>query len=344
MIMYKIILFILVSCGLFGAWYVTGELYRAEAQDAPSVSFTIEPGESVGVLAERLESEQVIRSSFWFTQYLKWKELDRAVRAGSFTIEAPITLARVAEVLLSPSQDEREITILPGWTLRDIATYFEAEGIATAAEVYALTGESANSDTTATLTAPSGVKLLSEKPTNLSLEGYLAPDTYRIFANSTIESVLQKLLEQRNAQFTDTLRADIAKSGRTIHEVLTIASLLEKEVRGAADKKIAADIFWKRYDAGWAMQADSSIHYIHGTNGSVFTTREMRESLNPYNTYKYPGLPPGPIGTPSLMAIDAAVYPTPNDYWYFITTLDTGEAKFGRTLDEHNANVQRYLR
>jgi UPF0755 protein len=342
--MFKYICIVVPLIVALGAWYITGQLYRSEPQQIDEVQFTIESGESIAAVASRLESERVIVSGFWFIQYLKWKELDRAVRAGTFTVEAPITIKRVAEVLQRPSQSEREITILPGWTLREIATYLESEGFGSVEQVYAYMGTPATVGTSPTLTFDMPPRVLQEIPSGISLEGYVRPDTFRIFTNATLEEILQKLVLERNKQFTPELLEAIEKSGRTLHEIMIVASLLEKEVRGRADKKIAADIFWKRYDAGWAMQADSSIHYIHGSTGSVFTTREMRESLNSYNTYKYPGLPPGPIATPSLMAVEAAVYPTPNDYWYFITTLDTGEAKFGRTLDDHNRNVQRYLR
>lgn len=342
--MKKLLGIIIGICVFIATWHVTGEIYRDEAQDAEAVSFTIQSGESVSALADRLEEEQLIRSSFWFKQYLKWKELDTQVRAGNFTVTAPITVKRVAEALLAPSQDEREITILPGWTLREVAAYFEAEGIGTEAEVYAYLGMPAERGIEPQLSFDTLPTVLQDKPAGISLEGYIRPDTFRIFADSTLEEVLQKLVRERDAQFTAEMYEAITKSGRTVHEVMTVASLLEKEVRGAADKAIAADVFWKRYDAGWAMQADSSIHYIHGNTGSVFTTADMRESLNPYNTYKYPGLPPGPISTPSLTAITAAIYPEDSPYWYFITTLDTGEAIFARDLDEHNRNVQTYLR
>lgn len=341
--MKKTIIAILLACVLVGYWYVSGEVYREIAQDAEQVTFTIEPGESVSQLADRLETLQIIRSDFFFEEYLKWKKLDRSVRAGSFTVEAPITLARVADALANPSQQEREITIIPGWTLRDIAEYFEEEGIASSTAVFALLGEPASIDTEPRLSVDVSA-MLAFVPKGISYEGYIEPNTFRIFTNATIEDILTKLIEARHAQFTDQLLSDIKESGRTVHEVLTVASLLEKEVRGAENKKIVADIFWRRYDNGWPMQADSSVHYVHGTKGDVFTTKEMRESLNTYNTYKYPGLPPGPISTPSMLAIEAAVYPEQNNYWYFLTTLDTGEAKYARTLDEHNVNVQKYLR
>ena len=335
---------IVALCIFIFGWYVRAEVYREVAQESEVVTFTIEAGESVSALATRLESEQIVRSSFFFTKYLQLKGLDRNVRAGNFTVEAPITLARVAAALNYPSEDEREITIIPGWTLRDVATYAVAEELATEAEVYALTGAPADTNTIRSLDVAEAFPVFESLPDTLSLEGYLRPDTYRVFTDSTFEAIVTKLVSAQASIFTKDMLSAIAASGRSVHEVLTIASLLEKEVRGVENKKIVADIFWRRYDNGWPMQADSTVHYVHGTNGDVFTTKEMRDSLNAYNTYKYSGLPPGPIGTPSPAAIEAAVYPEENEYWYFITTLDTGEAKYAETLAGHNANVQKYLR
>lgn len=342
--MKKIVFWVVGFCVLVGVWFVHGEVYRDVAQKVDSITFSIGSGESVGALATRLEQEQIIRSEFFFRQYLKFKKLDRNVRAGNFTVEAPITLARVAAVLAQPSQDEREITIIPGWTLHDIAAYLEEQEIASTKEVFALVGTPASIETQITFDTDSQPAIFDEIPAGISLEGYIRPDTFRIFSNASLEDIFLKLVRARDAEFTDDMRAAITMSGRSVHEVMTVASLLEKEVRSPEDKKIVADIFWRRYDNGWPMQADSSVHYIHGLNDSVFTTQAMRNSLNPYNTYEYPGLPPGPISTPDLTSIMAAIYPDSNTYVYFLTTLDTGEVKYASTLDGHNANVQKYLR
>jgi len=344
--MYKIIIAILISCGLIGVWFFYSEIYTAEAQKAEKVEFIIEPGESVTALSERLEQNQIIRHAWIFRKYLALKNLDIKIRAGEFQVESPITLTRVAAALKNPSQSEREITIIPGWTLRDIATYFEKEEIATKKEFYDLLGEPAVNYKTV-LGGPKvlfELEVFSDKPKYVSFEGYFAPDTFRVFADASLEEIIKKLMKHRDDQFTDQMYEDIKKSNRTVFEVITIASILEKEVRGLEDKKIVSDLFWRRYDSNWALQADSTVHYAVGTDGSVFTKKEDRESTSPWNTYKYLGLPIGPISNPSIESIMAAIYPEKNDYWYFLTTLDTGEVKYGKTLEQHNANVQKYLR
>jgi len=123
---------------------------------------------------------------------------------------------------------------------------------------------------------------------------------------------------------------------------LTLASIVEREVRGERDRKKVADIFWRRLDMNWALQADSTVHYAVGKTGNVFTSKEDRDSLSPWNTYKYPGLPLGPISNPDLESIMASIYPEPNEYYYFLTD-EEGVVHYGKTLEEHNENRRKYL-
>jgi len=312
------------------------------------VEFKIESGESVAALAARLEEDHVIRSSWMFKKFITWKGIDRDIRQGTFTVEGPITLSRVVAALAHPSVQERTITIIPGWSIRDIAQYFEREGIFQAEEVTEFLGLSAVDYRGITdMEAPTDVYMeydvLQGKPWYVSYDGYITPDTYRVFKDATVEEIFGKLIAQRNAQFTDDMYRDIKQADRTIYEIITMASILEREVRGETDKKIVADLFWRRYDMNWALQADSSVHYLTGKSGDVFTTKEDRESLSPWNTYKYPGLPLGPISNPSLESIVAAIYPTSNDNWYFLTDLD-GVVHYATDLEGHNSNVAKYLR
>lgn len=341
----KILLPIIVLCVVIGLWFVRSEIHSAEAQHVASLSFEVQEGESAASLAQRLEEEQVIRHARLFRWYLSRKKLDTRIHAGEYTVSAPITMANVIESLrVGSSQKERQITIIPGWTLRDIAAYLVGEGvIRNEQELYALTGESAVQKR-GQVGFRGTYEVLQDLPRDASLEGYLAPDTYRIFVDEDLEKTIDRLVKHRDGQITDQMKLDLAAAGRTTHDVMTMASMLEREVPREEDMAKVADLFWRRLDNGWGMQADSTVHYIFGKKGDLFTTKEERASTNPWNTYKYAGLPPGPIATPSVEAIRAAIYPEKNDAWYFITTLDTGEVKYGRTFDEHNANVQKYLR
>lgn len=276
---------------------------------------------------------------YWYARYTGF---DRNLQPGTFVVSLPVTVDQLFKILSEKVKIEKNITILPGWDLRDIANYFVKQAVAkNSDEVYSLLGKPAEYGLPNI--SPTEISWITGKPSRVSLEGYLAPDTYSIYTNATLEEVVDKLLNHREEQLKPLL-AEIKASGRTMHEIMTMAALLEREVRTPKDKAIVADIFWKRHDANMGLQADSTVHYATAKEGSVFTSKADRASTNPWNTYKYPGLPPGPIATPSLASIEAAIHPTKNDYWYFLTTLDTGEVKYGKTLAEHNANVQKYLR
>ena len=311
--------------------------------DAP-VDITIAPGESVAALSARLEEEGIIKSASLFRRYLAFKGIDTNIQVGTFQVDAPITMRRVASALLVDTREEREITVLPGWTIREIAAYLEIEEYGSQQEVFTLLGQPAQDYRPGTFRSSidADLQILLDKPNHVSFEGYLAPETYRVFADATVQDIVNKLLLHRESQLTDKMYRDIEKSGRTFFEVLTVASIVEREVRGKEDKKIVADLFWRRYDENWALQADSTVHYIHGDADSVFTSAAQREVDNPWNTYKYPGLPLGPISSPSIETIEATIYPKKNSYAYFLTDLD-GNVHYAETLEGHNANRARYL-
>ncbi len=309
------------------------------------IPLTIQSGESVAQIAERLKNEGLIRSSWVFRRAAAVAGIDTKIQVGEYMIERPITISRIIEVLSgAPARAEKTITIIPGWSIRDVATYLEKEGWGKAEDVFALTGTPAKlqNDATGARAWWGESKLLTDKPRNVSIEGYLAPDTYQVFADATLTDILGKLIDEREKQFTGEMYAAIVRAKRTPHEILTMASFVEMEVRRPEDRTKVADIFWRRVDAGWGLQADSSVHYVVGKSGSVFTTAADRATNNPWNTYKYAGLPPGPIANPSLGSIQAAITPELNDFWYFLTDLE-GSVHYAKDLDEHNRNRAKYL-
>lgn len=240
-----------------------------------------------------------------------------------------------------PPREEVVVTIIPGWTLRQVAEYLVKLGFASSTDdVYKFTGEPARDYRMVASTFPKLVddlEILKEKPVHVSYEGYLSPETYRVFRDATVLDILKKLISQRDKEIDEAMWSDIGKSGRSLYEIITIASLLEKEARKPADKAKVADILERRLAKGWALQLDSTVHYAVDRTGDVFTTSKEREIESPWNTYKYPGLPLGPIANPGIESIKATLYPEKNNYWYFLAGKD-GTIYYGRTLEEHNAN------
>lgn len=252
-----------------------------------------------------------------------------------------------------PPRPETTITIIPGWDLRDIAKYFEKQGIVSTTKFYEMVGQPAYDYRSGKIDAPvldffedkiANNRNFENKPDFVSFEGWLAPDTYRIYKDATLKEIIAKLINQRDKEFTDYYNANFEKvPDHNFYDVLTMASILEKEVRNFDDKKLVADIFWRRYDKNWALQADSTVHYALGKEGDVFTTAKDRQTNSLWNTYKYPSLPPSPICNPGLDSIKAVISPTPNKYWYFLTSSD-GVVHYAKTLDEHNMNRIKFLK
>ncbi len=249
---------------------------------------------------------------------------------------------------------ERTITIREGWRLKDIADYLQKERIVDSA-VFLQVAETM--DTTK-------YECVNQKPASASLEGYMFPDTYRIFdyANEPVkpepaliaQEVLGKLLGNFSKKCTPEMELAARQRGMTFHELVTLASILEKETgRNAvtpeqkqsllAERKIVAGIFYNRLEIGMALQSDATVNYVTGKN-LPSPTLEDTQVNSPYNTYKYKGLPPGPIGSPSLMSLEAASQPTASKYFYFLHDQTTGQAVYSRTFEEHVANKNRYLK
>jgi len=332
-------------CILLGLFFLYLEIYKETPQENAPVTFELQQNESVSDLATDLEEKGIVRFAGLFKKYVVFKGVDKTMQPGTYHVEAPVTLARIVEALKNTQHNREEITLtlLPGWGLKDIAAYLEKQHVATQDEVYTLLGYPAQKTT---FDFPlQKTDIFREIPDDVSLEGYLAPETVRFYSDVTLQEVIERFVKIRAGQFTDQMITDIKKEERSVHEILTMASILEREVRHSEDRAMVADLFWRRLDSRWALQADSTVHYaVERTDKQVFTSSEQRKSDSLWNTYKYPGLPPTPISTPSLDSIMAALYPTKNTYWFFLTTLDTGEVKFSKTLEEHNRNVQKYLR
>jgi len=246
-----------------------------------------------------------------------------------------------------PVRAEVTLTIIPGWNLRQVAEYLVLKGFATSSdEVFAITGVPGEISKTDILLEPFDSQLqstLESRPRTLSYEGYLAPQTFRVFADAPVSDVIGKFLVERDQYFTsEGVLPDIFSGHHTVHQILTMASIIEKETKRNEDRPLVADILWRRLKRGMALQVDSSVHYAIDKIGDVYTTDKEREIDSPWNTYKYPGLPPGPICNPSLDSIKAALNPTANDYWYFLSDKD-GVIHYAKTLDEQNANRVKYL-
>lgn len=246
---------------------------------------------------------------------------------------------------------EESAVIIEGWTNGDIDSYFKSSGKWKGDEFLAASGYKniyGRSDKQVlSHDFVSDFSFLESKPDYLSLEGYLFPDTYRIFSSSSPEEIITKMLGNLDKKLTPKMRQDIEKQGKTIHEIMTMASIIEKEAPIYAQSngeaaEIIAGIFWNRINIGMGLQSDATLSYIFDDNNPVHSGSEL-EVDSSYNTYKYRGLPPGPICNPGLIAIKAAIYPANTSYYYFLTTPDS-KVYYAKNYDEHLKNKYKYLK
>jgi len=259
-----------------------------------------------------------------------------------------------APVPKNTAKEEDTIQIIEGWTANDISRYFTTLGKWPNKEFFTVAGFPQvdyryNKNLPPLTDFSQEFSFLADKPKYYGLEGYLFPDTYRIYASSTATEVIDKMLANFDAKLTPSMRADIKKQGKTIYEIVTLASIIEKEApidyqkNDNYDARVISGIFWNRLKIGQALQSDATLSYIFNDNDPQHNGSEL-ESASPYNTYKYRGLPPGPICNPGILAIKAAIYPIITDYNYFLTPKGKNQVIYARTYDEHLQNKYQYLR
>ena len=182
---------------------------------------------------------------------------------------------------------------------------------------------------------------LIDRPKGASLEGYLYPDTYRVYKQTDLEAIVEKMLNNFDAKLTTEMRDEIKKQKKTIFEVLTLASIVEKEMYGYENRRVVAGIFYNRLKVGMPLQSDVTVNYIT-KKGTTRPSLDDTHIDNPYNTYVNKGLPPGPVCNPSIEAIKAVIYPADTDYMYFLTN-EKEQIIFSKTYEEHLRNINKHL-
>ncbi len=340
----KITIYFLFFILLFFVW---GIYLAKNSTDSENNLFLVERGQNLFEIASNLEKEGIIKNRIFFNFYVFLRTSQNKLQAGQYSLNSSMSIKEIGDKIISGDTAKTVITIPEGWNLRDIGWYFENQGMFQAEELFELVGfplinYSVNTDLPKPKDFSLDYNFLKNKPKNISLEGYLFPDTYEIVPGTELEEIVRKMLANFNKKLREELKKEIQKQDKSIFEIITMASLIEKEVRTLKDKKIVSGILWKRLSAGIGLHIDATITYITDKK-SVKVSKQETEIDSLYNTYKYRGLPLGPISNPGLQSIEAAIYPESSDYWYYLSTPE-GETIFSRTLEEHNIAKVKYLK
>ena len=333
-----------------------------DAQNTARVRFDIESGQSVTSIGASLEKQELIHSGSIFKYLVQFEGLTNQLSYGSFELSPSMTVNEIIAELTSGSQtNERTITIVPGWTCEDIADYLVREGaIDSAAEFLTLCNDVDRfvGDSYALKAAQDAGTITGRK---YALEGYLAPDTYRVFRSASAESIIATLLAQHNSVIDSVYYAqdvqyrveedgsytavEAYESDLTMDQYIILASMIEKEAKPDDYAKVSA-VFHNRLKENMALGSDVTVQYALGVKRLVLTQSEL-DTDSAYNTYLHKGLPVGAICNPGDAAIEAALFPD-NDYieegylYFALTDPETGELAFAKTLEEHNAVVAEY--
>lgn len=301
-ILLAIFLFILFAFGVIFAPRFEGQKY-----------ISIQTGASAQDIANMLDKEGIIRNTFPFLVYLKLTRADTQIKPGSYYFTEPISIPRIVAFITSDLA-ERKIRIHEGWTNFEIANYLQGEGLVSKRDFLNVA---------------------------TNTEGYLFPDTYLIFQNTSAIDLVTKMRAEFDNKIAP-LEQEIARKKIPLKNIVIMASLIEKESAGDKDRAIISGILWKRLKNNQPLQVDATLSYLLGKESNDLTTNDLKTD-SPYNTYKYPGLPIGPIGNPGLDSIKAAIYPKDSPYWFYLHDK-TGKAYYAKTFEEHIANKNKYLR
>lgn len=322
---------LLVGVALSGSFVFDAYLARPDA-DASARGFVVEPGDGASRVAWKLGEEGFVASPFFFSAYARLSGTERDFKPGTFELREGMSFSAIVEELTRADSEEVQITIPEGFTLKQIGERVrQALPHVTEDEWNAAVGASSD-------LASHPFIVAAGKPSDVDLEGYLFPDTYRFFADATAYDAARKMVDTMSASFELT---DPTEQVPNAHALLTLASVVEREVRSPEDMKQVADIFLSRMEIGMPLQADSTISYYLGKTSAELTVNDLRAD-EPFNTYTRVGLPPGPIASPGMYAIDAVLHPVANPYLFFLTTAD-GTVIYAKTFEEHVANKGTHL-
>ncbi len=331
-----------LSVGIFLYWGI----YLAKDKSAEEQVFFVRTGDSLALVAEKLEEEGFIKGAHFFVIYGLISESGKMIKPGSYNLSSSMSVIEIMEKVVLGGEDR--LVVVEGWNLRDIGEYLEKNGYGTKEDFFKIVGRPSIYKEGEVFPQVSGsliyddLEIFSYIKKDMPLEGFLFPDTYFIVPGTDVEEVVRTMLLNFERRVDGEIREKIEESEFSFYEIITIASLIEKEVIDYEDKRIVSGIIRKRLNNGMRLQLDATITYLTGRRSVNVPITETRID-SPYNTYFYGGLPIGPICSPGIESIRAALDPKETDFLYYLSK-PTGETVFSKNFNDHVAAKEKYLR
>jgi UPF0755 protein len=308
-------------------WVRMTDLYRGYTGSEQFVE--IPPGSSTPEIGRRLIEAGIVRDGWSYRAAIWWSGQGRNLKAGEYRFDRQMSALDVIAKIARGEVYGRRVTFPEGLTIVDMAKLYESQGL----------GKAADFVTAARDASP----IRDLDPAAPDLEGYLFPETYTLPRGIPAARLTGMMVDRFRAVFTEALRQRAMEQGLSVREAVTLASLVEKETAQGDERPLVAAVYRNRMKIGMGMQADPTVVYALQRAGR-YDGNIRRQDLafdSPYNTYKYSGLPPGPIASPGKASLEAAVSPADVNYIYFVSRND-GTHVFSTTLNEHNRNVQKF--
>lgn len=324
---YRFTIFIIVlavAATILGYQYYNSNL-AAAAPNGTEQEMTISKGSSVKSIATQLEKQGIIKNANVFTIYCKLNDKANKIKAGKYVLSSAMTVAQIVDKLASGNADTNSVrfTMPEGFELRQMADRLEAQGLIDKVEFYDAINK-----------AEFDYSFIKDIPDREGkLEGYLFPDTYEVFKNATEQEIIDKMLGKFDKVFTEAYRQRAKELNMTFDQVITLASIIEREAKLDKDRKIISGVFHNRLNKKMKLESCATVQYLLKEQKPVLTYKDL-EVDSPYNTYMYVGLPKGPIASPGAASIEAALYPDDVDFLFFFATSD-GSHIFSKTYQEH---------
>jgi UPF0755 protein len=312
----------------------------APGTGSTAVPFEVAEGETIASVAARLEAQGLVRDAEAFRLLARMERLDSGVQAGQHRLAPGMTAGEVLDALQHATREGLRVTVPEGRRAEEVAEILAAAGVADAKEFLTLVGAG----------IPAGPAVM-DRPPGTGLEGYLFPDTYEFVPGAGAEVALQAFLDNFERRLTPELRALVAPSGLSLYQVVTLASIVERETSVAGERPMVARVYLNRLaDPPYLLNADPSVQYGLGyqPGEALWWKRPLLyddlRSESAYNTYVHPGLPPGPIASPGLASLTAVLRPAEGPWMYFVANdaACDGTHVFAETYEAHLANVEKY--
>lgn len=320
----------LTALALIGSMKLAGCGPEAPVDGDP-VQLSVPAGASFAQVVDTLEARGFVARPTVFTLFARWKGFDTQIRSGTYSLSPGTSWTELLDALTSGRVVTRELTIPEGWSLRQIVPRIAAFTAREEEEVRALVSEP-------------GAEASFDVP-GPGLEGYLLPETYRFAEGTEPEVIVQTMVDHYRDFWTPERIARLDSLGLDQRELTTLASIVQAEARVADEMPRIAAVYHNRLRQGWLLQADPTVLYaLGGPRERLLYAAMDSVADSPYNTYTQPGLPPGPIGSPGVGALEATLHPADDPAMYFVVSGADGRHVFSRTLAEHNRAVAEYRR